>query len=150
MFLLFEVYNVVMVVGSPVIWPTYLIFIIISLTDITSYWESRNKAVRIFSHIPDVYWYMFAKFFLVDYAIDIYEMVTDDVDTNRAASNATDNMWLIISWFLLYPVNMLLSILYAVWAAFLAWPFISTLELFYTLLPGNQVNDGPRSGGGGN
>lgn len=42
MFLLFEVYNVVMVIGSPIILPAYIVFIIISLTDTASYWEARN------------------------------------------------------------------------------------------------------------
>merc|ERR1712070_382621 len=53
MFLLFELYNIVMVIGSPVIWPAYLIFIIISLGDTATYWESRNKYTKLFSHVPD-------------------------------------------------------------------------------------------------
>ena len=93
-FLLFEVFNVLVLVGAPIIWPTYGIFILITLFDITAYWEERNNAVRWFSFIPDVYWYMFAKFFLIDYIFDLIDYLDgEETRAERAASNAATNMW---------------------------------------------------------
>jgi len=68
-FTLFQLYNFLMVAFSPVIYPAYAIYISIAFMDQETFWSDQNAATAIFGHIPNIYWYMFAKFFFIDYLL---------------------------------------------------------------------------------
>ena len=66
-FSLFQLYNFLMVAFSPVIYPAYAIYISVAFLDQETYWSDSNAATALFGHMPNIYWYMFAKFFFIDY-----------------------------------------------------------------------------------
>jgi len=145
MFLLFEVYNVVMVIFSPVIWPAYGIFIAITLFDWDTYWKQgsgsdgkKSGGLSLFSHIPYVYWFMFAKFYLIDYALQILNSLGgkkySDNDRNKAYN--VNSMQLITFWWLMYPVNLIMSPLNFLFG-FIAWPSIASVEFLITIFNPN-------------
>jgi len=66
-FSLFQLYNFLMVAFSPVIYPAYAIYISVAFLDQETYWSDSNEATALFGHMPNIYWYMFSKFFFIDY-----------------------------------------------------------------------------------
>ena len=64
-----------MVVFSPIIWPLMGMFCLITLANPDRYWNyssgidapTDDGMIKLFGEIPYTYWFMFAKFFFIDY-----------------------------------------------------------------------------------